>query len=214
VLALLGLTGAFLLGSVPFGLLLGWLWQRRDVRTSGSGNIGATNVLRTVGKTAGLATLLLDLLKGAGGVVLARWLGPEPVPGDLLAPGSLYLNAALVLPVIGHCYSPWLGFRGGKGVATSLGVLLVAWWPGALIGLAVFTLVVGFSRLVSLGSLAAAFLLPLAILVSTWARIRFLPAGLVLGLVVIARHRANLSRLLAGTESRIGPFTDRRSGRR
>jgi glycerol-3-phosphate acyltransferase PlsY len=203
-LAAAGLAGAYLLGSIPFGLLLGRRLAGRDVRALGSGNIGATNVLRSAGKLAGILTLLADALKGAAGYLLARALIPEPVAGEPLAAGSLCLSAALLLPVLGHCYPVWLGFRGGKGVATALGVGLAAWWPGALVCAAVFAATAAATRWVSLASLAAVAALPVAVALSPMQRGLLLPGALLLLLLVVLRHRSNIGRLLAGREPRLG----------
>jgi glycerol-3-phosphate acyltransferase PlsY len=209
VRAVLGLLGAYLLASVPFGVLVARATARGDLRASGSGNIGATNVLRTAGAVPAAATLVLDMLKGFLALGMARALGPEPVPGDPLAPGSVYLTAAMVLPVAGHCFPPWLRFRGGKGVATALGVLLAAWWPGAVVGLAVFAVVVAVTRIVSLGSLLAAGALPVTLAVSAQVRGLYLPGGLIIAALIALRHQDNIRRLVSGTENRLGSGNSR-----
>lgn len=199
-----GLAGAYLLGSIPFGLLLGRGLAGKDVRALGSGNIGATNVLRSAGKLAGALTLLADVLKGAAGFLLARALIPAPVVGEPLAFGSLCLTAALLLPVVGHCHPPWLGFRGGKGVAAAFGVGLAAWWPGALACAAVFAAVLAATRWASLASLAAVAAFALALALSPARRALLLPGALLLLFLVVVRHRANIRRLLGGREPRVG----------
>lgn len=184
------LLGA-LLGSIPFGLLLTRAAGLGDVRQIGSGSIGATNVLRTGSKGLAAATLFLDALKGALAVWLAAWLfGPGP---DVIAG---------VAAVIGHCHPPWLGFRGGKGVATAAGALLALAWPVLLIAGAVWLAVALIWRISSLGALAA---LSAAVLVS----VVLTPGPVGIGILVIAafiawRHRPNIERLIAGTEPRIG----------
>jgi glycerol-3-phosphate acyltransferase PlsY len=181
----------YLFGSVPFGLLLTRLAGLGDIRSIGSGNIGATNVLRTGNKGLAAATLLLDAGKGAFAVAVFRYLGP---PDAALWSG---LGA-----VIGHLFPVWLGFRGGKGVATALGVLLAAAWPVGIISCAVWLIVAGFARLSSLASLAALAAAPLAAVFLASAEITWL--ALAMALLIIARHHENIRRLIAGNEPRIG----------
>ena len=182
---------AALLGSIPFGLLLTRAAGLGDIRSIGSGNIGATNVLRTGNKGLAAATLILDALKGAVAVWLAAWLaGPEAAPW------------AAVAAVLGHCYPPWLGFRGGKGMATALGVMLGLSWPVFVVAALLWLVAAKLSRISSVGALAAVASAPLAALV-------FLHGQAALALLVVAvfvfwRHRANIARLRAGTEPRIG----------
>ena len=190
---------AFLLGSIPFGYLIYRLRTGGDIRHIGSGNIGATNVLRASGTKLGILTLLLDAAKGWLGVWLAlRWAPSQP---GLLA-------AVLLLVILGHLYSPWLRFRGGKGVATALGAFL-ALAPGPLLGaLAVFALVLALWRYVSLASIAACIALPLLL----WLPGQTLALGLKLAALgaaalIIARHRPNLARLRLGTEHKLGART-------
>ncbi|TPE50468.1 glycerol-3-phosphate 1-O-acyltransferase PlsY [Amaricoccus solimangrovi] len=190
MLALVAL-GAYLLGSIPFGLLITRAMGLGDLRGIGSGNIGATNVLRTGNKGAAAATLLLDGLKGAVAVLLAgRIAGPEAA---LVAGGAAFL---------GHCFPVWLGFRGGKGVATFLGVVLALAPLVGLICCATWLLVAKLTRISSLSALVAAVLAPvwLALLGppgSVWL-------GIVLAALILARHHANIRRLMNGTEPRIG----------
>lgn len=187
--ALLG----FGLGSVPFGFILVRLVRGQDVRAVGSGNIGATNVGRVLGPRGAAMTLALDAAKGAAAVVATERLG-----GDSTAVAAAGLGA-----ILGHCYTPWLGFRGGKGVATMLGTFL-ALEPLAVAGVAaVFVAVAGITRFVSLASLlAASSLAPAA-----WWLGAPPPTVMVAAatfLVVLLRHRDNVRRLLAGTEAKIG----------
>src|SRR5215470_2999379 len=145
---------AYLLGSIPFGYLIVKLRSGADIRQTGSGGTGATNVSRKAGKAAGVVTLALDALKGAAAVLVARWL-----TGD--AGTSWVVAAAAVLAVVGHCFPVWLGFKAGKGVATGLGVFLAIVPWAVLAALLVFIVIVWRTRFVSLGSILAAALIPL-----------------------------------------------------
>ena len=188
---LLWALGGYLLGSIPFGVVVTRALGLGDPRAIGSGNIGATNVLRTGSKGAALATLLLDGGKGALALLLARWMDGE-------AAGQVAGAAAF----LGHCFPVWLGFRGGKGVATLLGLLLAAHFPLGLLACATWAATFALSRISSLSALAAAALAPL------WALILGRPGlallALTLALVVAWRHRANIARLRDGTEPRVG----------
>jgi glycerol-3-phosphate acyltransferase PlsY len=184
------LAFGYLLGSIPFGLVLTKLAGTEDIRSIGSGNIGATNVLRTGRKGLAAATLLGDALKGTAAVLAAAAWGPA-------AAAIAGLGAFL-----GHLFPVWLGFKGGKGVATFLGVLLGVWWKGALLFAAIWLSVAYLTKYSSLSALVASAVVPVALFV---AGFRF-EAG-VFGLLVILifiMHRANIGRLLAGTEGRIG----------
>ena len=197
---LLTLTMAYLLGSIPFGYLLVRLIRKEDVRATGSGNIGATNVARAGGKGLGLCTLLLDALKGYLAVAIAMHLAPSigHVPSNLAV-------AAAVAAVLGHVFPVWLGFRGGKGIATALGVFLALIPWVALSAVCLFILVVATTRLVSLGSILAAVSIPLFALLLVPARSAILLEGIsFISLVGILKHHANIVRLLHGTESRFG----------
>ncbi|MDT7950507.1 MAG: glycerol-3-phosphate 1-O-acyltransferase PlsY [Acetobacteraceae bacterium] len=181
----------FVLGSIPFGLLLTRAAGLGDIRKTGSGNIGATNVLRTGRKDIAAATLLLDGGKGAVAVLIAAaWAGQ---PGALLAG---------VAAVLGHCFSPWVGFKGGKGVATGAGTLLAWSWPAGLLCLAIWIAAAFGSKRSSVGALAALTAAPVLLWLLTDRTTAL--AGLVVSAVCIARHHANIARLLAGTEPRIG----------
>jgi acyl phosphate:glycerol-3-phosphate acyltransferase len=181
----------YLLGSIPFGLLITRALHLGDLRTIGSGNIGATNVLRTGNRGAAAATLLLDAGKGAVAVLIARALAGETAAA--LAGFAAFL---------GHIFPVWLGFRGGKGVATFLGVTLAFSWPVGLIACATWLAVAVATRLSSLAALVAAGLNPL------WLALIGPPhavwLGLALAALVFVRHHANISRLIAGTEPKIG----------
>ena len=194
---------AYLLGSIPFGYLLVRVFRKQDIRSVGSGNIGATNVLRSGAKGLGIATLLLDCLKGAVAVVFAFQIArhallPTPAAFDLAA-------AAAVAATLGHVFPVWLGFRGGKGVATALGVFLVLSPRTIGCALLVFLMVFAISRYVSLASILAAACFPLFgfYFVSTRSP-AVLFAFLFIPLLIIAKHHANIRRLLAGTENRFG----------
>lgn len=184
------LVAAYLFGSVPFGLLLTRLFGAGDLRSIGSGNIGATNVLRTGRKGLAVATLLLDLAKGAAAVVLAR----------TFFPGTEALAA--LAAVIGHCFPVWLRFNGGKGVATTMGVSLGLAWPIGLVYAVVWIGMLATTRISSLGGLSAVVAAPLASLVLGYTDYAAVLA--LLALLVIWLHRANIARLRAGTEPRIG----------
>ena len=195
---------AFLCGSIPFGLLLVKLSGKGDVRAHGSGNIGATNVSRVGGKALGVVTLLLDILKGFLPVFLARKLG---VGADLLA---LMALAA----VLGHVFTPWLKFQGGKGVATALGVILATQAQWIILPMATFIFVLWLTRHVSLGSILAAAMVPAQLLLPCWMpgfpRMAFpsiLP-WLALIFLVIWKHRDNIRRLQEGTESKLWGSTN------
>lgn len=194
---------AYLLGSIPFGYLLVRFFRHEDIRATGSGNIGATNVARE-GKALGLATLALDLAKGLAAVLIARYFAPflPAHPSDI--PSTLAV-AAGVFAVLGHVFPVWLGFRGGKGVATALGVFLgIAPWAG-LASLVVFIVLVATTRLVSLASIAGAALIPLFALLTVPDRAPIFVGGLMfIALLVILKHRANIGRLMHGQESRFG----------
>jgi len=187
---LIALVGGYLIGSVPFGLLLTKAAGLGDIRQVGSGNIGATNVLRTGRKGLAAATLILDGLKGAVAVLLARYfLGDQdPVVG----------TAA----VLGHLFPVWLGFRGGKGVATGLGVLLAAAWPVGLACCAVWLVAAKLLKMSSAAALTAFAAAPLFALVLSSADHALM--ALLIAVLVFWRHEANIRRLLAGTEPRIG----------
>jgi len=194
---------AYLLGSMPSGYLLIRLFRHQDIRQSGSGNIGATNVLRAGGKGLAAATFLLDMLKGS----CAVWLGG--VIGGLLAPGVAPANMkalAALVAVLGHIFPVWLGFKGGKGVSTGFGVFLVAAPWAALAAISVFIVVLAISRYVSLASILGAASFPLfALFLGHGDRPPFFIAVQVaVALILIAKHHQNIGRLLAGKESRLG----------
>ncbi len=184
------LVFGYLLGSIPFGLLLTRAAGLGDVRKIGSGNIGATNVLRTGNKKLAALTLLLDALKGTAAVLIAGSFGPDHA---LIAGLGAFL---------GHLYPVWLGFKGGKGVATYLGVLVAVAWQGALVFAAAWLAVAFLTRYSSLAALVAAVAVPVALHLLGLGRATELFE--LLSLIVFVKHRANIGRLLSGTESRIG----------
>ena len=188
------IVGAYLIGAVPIGWLVARAFGVSDIRRHGSGTIGATNVLRTLGRLPAIVTLLGDVLKGYVAVALAaRFTQGDPVAVAL----------ATVAAVVGNCWSVFLGFRGGKGVATGLGALLrlVPW--ATLAALPVFVAVVATSRFVSLGSLLGALCVPLGAALLGYPRASVI-AAVAVALIVLGRHHANIARLRAGTESRLG----------
>ncbi|RVD59262.1 glycerol-3-phosphate 1-O-acyltransferase PlsY [Mesorhizobium sp. M2D.F.Ca.ET.185.01.1.1] len=186
----IALIFGYLLGSIPFGLLITRAAGLGDVRKIGSGNIGATNVLRTGNKGLAAATLLLDALKGTAAALVAGHFWPDY---GLLAGFGAFL---------GHLFPVWLGFKGGKGVATYLGVLIGLAWQGMLVFAVVWLAMAFLFRYSSLAALAAAVVVPIALYFISTPQIAGLFA--VMSLIVIAKHRANISRLLAGTEGKIG----------
>ncbi len=186
----------YLLGSIPFGLILTRAAGLGDVRDIGSGNIGATNVLRTGNKGIAALTLLLDLLKGTAAVLIGHAIG---------ALGGVAILASLVAGLaafIGHTYPVWLGFKGGKGVATYIGILLGLNWPGALAFCSVWLLVAILSRYSSLSAIVAAVVTPIWLLTVGDYATAILAA--LLSVLLIYKHRANIHRLVAGEEPRIG----------
>ena len=194
---------AYLLGSIPFGYLLVRVFRKQDIRSVGSGNIGATNVLRSGAKGLGIATLVLDCLKGAIAVLLAFQVARH---GGLSRPSAFDLaSAAALAAVLGHVFPIWLAFRGGKGVATALGVFLVLSPPVVGCAVVLFLLVLLLTRYVSLASIVAAAAVPIlaALLVNARSPL-LISAFLGIPLLVIVKHHANIRRLLSGTESRFG----------
>lgn len=199
----LALILAYLLGSIPFGFLIVKLRSGADIRETGSGGTGATNVTRKAGKGAGIVTLLLDALKGVAAVLVARWLTGEPGTSWVVA-------GAGVLAVVGHCFPVWLKFKAGKGVATGLGVFL-AIVPWAVLAAAiVFVVVVWRTRFISLGSILAAAFVPLWVwAMHMWLEpiSNFVPVIAALcasSAIIIAKHHENIQRLMAGKENKFG----------
>jgi glycerol-3-phosphate acyltransferase PlsY len=193
---LLSIPLAYLLGSIPFGYLLVKIFRHQDIRATGSGNIGATNVARSGAKGLGIATLLLDLGKAFLAVKIAQHLAP----GDY----DLAVAAAIAV-LLGHVFPVWLGFRGGKGVASALGIFLALAPAAAGCAFAVFLLVVLLTRYVSLASIVGSATFPLFGFYFVPLRSPIVITGfLFIPLLIILKHRENIRRLLAGTESRFG----------
>lgn len=200
---LLILAISYLLGSIPVGYLLVRFFKKQDIRSVGSGNIGATNVLRSGGKGLGAATFILDVAKGAFAVALGAYLAP------LLIPAWPVLNVealAALVAVLGHMFPVWLGFKGGKGVATGFGVFLVIAPWAALSSIGLFAVIFAISRYVSLASILGAASFP----VFAWFFVHgdkpvfFVAVQIIVSGLVILKHHANIGRLLTGTEHRFG----------
>jgi glycerol-3-phosphate acyltransferase PlsY len=191
-LLIFGLLLPFAFGSIPFGLLITWSAGLGDIRAIGSGNVGATNVLRTGKKGLALATLLCDAGKGALAVFMAQSLGGQ---------NSLLPLIAGVVAILGHIFSPWLRFKGGKGVATSIGVILALSWPVGLCAILVWIFMAWKFRYSSLAALTAAASTPIfALLFADW---KLAIAYLCIAALIASRHQENIARLRAGTESTI-----------
>jgi glycerol-3-phosphate acyltransferase PlsY len=198
---------AYLLGSIPFGYVLVKLFRGEDVRSTGSGNIGATNVARTGSKGLAIATLALDALKGMLAVALAGVIAHSSynygLYGFKVEPARL-MSAAALAAVLGHIAPIWLKFKGGKGVATALGVFLVLFPKAVLVSLAIFIVVVVATRYISLGSILGAISFPVAayfLATKDWSAL--LPV-IAISLIIVLKHHANIGRLIAGNEHRFG----------
>ncbi len=193
---------AYLLGSISFSVIFSKKFAGIDVRTQGSGNAGSTNVLRTVGKKAAALTLLCDCLKGILAVLIAIIAGNIASGTDK----ALLVQLAAIFVVLGHTFPILFGFKGGKGVATSLGVILIINWKIGLICLVFALVLMAFSKIVSLGSVAAAILFPiLTVFIHTNYIVEgnYIIFGIILAAFVLYNHRANISRLLEGKENKI-----------
>jgi acyl phosphate:glycerol-3-phosphate acyltransferase len=213
----IGLVVGYLLGSIPTGYLAGKLLKGIDIREHGSRSTGATNVLRTLGKWPALVVLVIDLLKGSGAVVFAGWYYPWLSTISFVAPPAgletqSWVPWAVCLAglaaLLGHGRSIWLSFTGGKSAATGLGVLVAVSWPVGLIAAAVFGVILGVSRIVSLSSLLAAT--TAVVLICAWEHpLAYRLLVIAGGIYVIVRHRANIQRLVKGTEPRLGQTSPR-----
>jgi acyl phosphate:glycerol-3-phosphate acyltransferase len=197
-LNLIFMLAAYLLGSIPFGLIAGFRIKDLDIREHGSKNIGATNVFRVVGKKWGIAVLLLDAVKGYIACVLPAFFGQS-----LVLPVPLLLGVSAIL---GHSFPVWLKFKGGKGVATSLGVFLAIAWVPTLITFGLWILCLAITHIISISSLLAAVIFPIMI---TWCYggtpgLKFLlPLSVTLAIFIFYTHRANIQRLRQGTEKKL-----------
>ncbi|MGH9971519.1 MAG: glycerol-3-phosphate 1-O-acyltransferase PlsY [Pyrinomonadaceae bacterium] len=204
---------AYLLGSIPFGYLIVRAKEGGDIRQTGSGGTGATNVSRRAGKAAGVLTLLLDALKGAGAVLLAMWVLKAPAVGahggtPIQTSAAWWVTAAALAVMLGHIFPVWLRFRGGKGVATGVGVFLVLMPAVVLIAALIFVGVVSATRYVSLASILAALAIPVLVLLEHFF-LRPLPnlrptmtVAVAGALLIVFAHRENIKRLMQGKESK------------
>lgn len=194
--AVLAFTACYLMGAVPFGLIIGKLTKGIDIRQFGSGNIGASNVLRTLGTGPALLVFALDTGKGLAAVLLCSYLGLS----------EYYVVVGALLSVLGHTFSPFLKFQGGKGVATSLGAVVGLNWLIAAIALGLWAVIVGITRYISVASLIATVSVPLQMVF--WKSMDVHPAYQMLAgvaaLAIVIKHRPNVKRLFAGTEPKIG----------
>ncbi|PKN80458.1 MAG: acyl-phosphate glycerol 3-phosphate acyltransferase [Candidatus Cloacimonetes bacterium HGW-Cloacimonetes-1] len=195
---LLPLIAAYLIGSIPMGFLMGKLFFKSDIRTSGSGNIGATNALRSFGVVAGVIVLLLDAAKGFLAVYIAKTLFPDVTP-------IIILTGAMV--VIGHVFSLFLRFRGGKGVATAAGVFVALSWLPLLLALMVFILMTSLTRYVSVGSILGAISLQIFTIIQSILQnssdVYLVLFTSLIVLLIVLKHQSNLSKLIAGNENKI-----------
>lgn len=198
--------GGFLAGSIPFGYLIGRFFYHTDIRKQGSGNIGAMNALRALGKTGAVAVLLLDAFKGFAPTLLVLTLFRGRLDFEGLPPGEQILGALVAAgAVLGHCFSPWLRLRGGKGVATSFGAIFALCWPAGLVAVGGWIAGAALTRYSSVGSMLGSVLAALAI----WPFTGSIPEtayGVFAAFLIIFTHRENIVRLRNGTESRIPLF--------
>ena len=192
------LLASYLVGATPFGYLAGKM-RGIDIRDHGSGNIGATNVLRVLGKPVGITVFLLDFLKGLVPVLVAKYLsdGNTAEAGQSLAPILAALGA-----ILGHNFTFWLKFRGGKGVATSAGALIALLPIAVACGLAVWILLFFGTRYVAVASMGAALTIPVVTAITDWGHTPLLVFSIAIAVLAVVRHRANIRRLLAGNENR------------
>lgn len=206
---------SFLIGSIPFGYIIGRFFYRTDIRKSGSGNIGAMNALRTLGKTGAVAVLLLDAAKGVLPALAAlHFIGGTTsfsASGPVMPTNEVFASIAATFSVLGHCFSPWLGWKGGKGVATAFGAIFALSWPAGLAVIAGW--IVGalvFTRYSSVGSMLANIVAPFALFYFT----RSIPEtifGAFVAVFIIYTHRENLERLRSGSENPISLFSKKPS---
>src|ERR1700743_551095 len=195
---------SYLLGSIPFGYLLVRIFKGEDIRQTGSGNIGATNVARSGAKGLGIATLILDAVKGALAVGIAWYVADHMGSNASPLIENQLMAAAALCAVLGHVFPVWLKFKGGKGVATALGVFCVLFPKAILIALAIFIIVVVLTRYVSLGSILGAVAFPVAAYFMQHPDWISLALASMVSLIVVLKHHQNIGRLLSGTENRFG----------
>lgn len=208
VLGCAALIVGYLFGSIPTGYLVTRAVKGVDIRDYGSGNTGATNVLRVVGKGAGITVLLIDIAKGFLAVFIASWVlsaNFAELP-QWFSTVPWWMTGAGLLALVGHSRSVWLNWTGGKSAATGFGVLLALYWPTALGAVGIFALTLAVFRIVSLGSIAAA-LASAILMVAFQQPLPYILLAIAGSLYVILRHRTNIQRLLAGTEPRLGSHT-------
>ena len=208
VVGVLTVFAAYLLGALPTGYLVTKAVKGIDIRQHGSGNTGATNVFRVVGKGAGITVLIIDLLKGLLAVAATQVLLTAvyaDIP-ELLSTVSWWMTGAGLLAIVGHSRSIWLNWTGGKSAATGLGVLLALYWPAGVGAAAIFGLMLALFRIVSLGSITTA-LASAALMITLQQPLPYILLAIAGSLYVVLRHRANIRRLIAGTEPRLGGQT-------
>lgn len=194
---------AFLLGSIPWGVVISKVFFHKDLREEGSGNIGTTNAIRSMGKVGGYAVFVLDFGKGVLSGLIALWAAQALGLDDVSR--GIALCVVFLGCVWGHIFSPWLGFKGGKGIAVAVGCLFVTFGPvGALLELAIFIVLVALTKYVSVGSMAAALACPLFALYFYGGNWPAWAMCAIAGVTVFWAHRANLKRLLAGEERKLG----------
>lgn len=203
-------AAGYLLGAIPFSLLVGKLFFKLDLREQGSGNLGATNTFRVLGGRAALAVLVLDGLKGATSVFMAMYLVPESTYTSDVANWAIVLG--IFAAIFGHAFSPYIKFKGGKGVATAAGALFALMPLVACVELAIFIVVILITRYVSLGSIIIAMMYPILVVVF-YPHVPFIVFACVTAAMVVWLHRSNISRLRAGTEPKIS-FRNRGSSKR
>ncbi len=201
LIIIVSLVVAFLLGSIPFAVIVSRVFFKKDIRSFGSGNPGATNVLRTFGPVAGSATFALDILKGSLAVYIAQRLAPIAWTADSV---DWLMIAVAMAAIAGHAFSPFIGFKGGKGVATAAGAIGMIMPVAFIVLLPMFLLIIAITRMVSLGSITIALELPVLCVLLYGDRTPIMLFGLLGGALVVWRHHSNLRRIFRGEEHRMG----------
>ena len=200
---------SFLLGSIPCGVIVGRTFYKKDPREGGSGSIGMTNMARLFGAKAAAITFAGDVLKGALAVGITRiFLEFVPIALSTKWQIDLALSLSITAGIAGHVFSPWLSFKGGKGISTGLGTILVGYPPVLATILASFLIVAGISRRISAGSIVAALMIPVAAIIFEWGNIPLFVLGCIIAIFVTWAHRENIKRIIAGTEPK---FTIRKN---